>query len=253
MPDSLHLIHITDLHLSLPEKVMPEIGMSTEASLKKVLDCIRLEEHDAIICTGDMADTPNLDTYQHLYSLLAPLATPVFCLAGNHDHPAIGSIAASKTIAQWLPHTLMQDWLIVFLNSHLPGAEHGFLGEEELLRLDQTLRQFPDRHTLICLHHHPVEMGSRWMDLLMLQDDAAFFNVVDRYSQIRGILWGHVHQEYSSERNGVRLLSTPSTCRQFKPLSNSFETDTRPPAYRRLVLTKSGTITTETIYCSSTS
>ncbi len=253
MPDSLHLIHITDMHLSLPEKVMPELGVSAETSLRHVLQCLRHDEHDALLCTGDLVDTPTPDSYKHLYSLLDTLGRPVFCLPGNHDNPALAAASASGTGVQWQPHVLMGRWLLIFLNSHLPGAEHGFLGEDELTRLDTTLRQFPDHHALICLHHHPVEMGSRWMDLMMLQDDTTFFDVIDRHPHVRGILWGHVHQEYAAERNGVRLLATPSTCRQFKPGSQSFEVDKRPPAYRRLVLTNAGTIVTETLYCDLTS
>jgi Icc protein len=57
-----------------------------------------------------------------------------------------------------------------------------------------------------------------------------------------------VHQVHDTERNGVKLFSTPSTCAQFLPLSNSFAIDRRPPGYRWLDLNPDGTITTEVVW-----
>ncbi len=249
MQDSINLIHITDFHLALPERVMEPTGVSPESSLKRVIKCFRPEQYDAVICTGDLVHTPTTETYKHLYSILGQLGSPVLCLPGNHDSPPIATHAAEGTAIQWPPFILMGNWIIVLLNTYLPGAEQGFLGAEELKTLDQLLTAHPHKHALVCMHHHPIELGSRWIDYLMLQDDQAFLEVVEKHQNVRGILWGHVHQEHDSEHKGIRMLSTPSTCRQFKPLANTFEIDHKPPAYRRLALTKTGSITTKVIYC----
>ncbi len=97
---------------------------------------------------------------------------------------------------------------------------------------------------LICLHHHPVSLDSRWLDQVALQNSRAFFSAVDRHPCVRGIVFGHVHQAHDSLRGDVRILGTPSTCAQFLPGSDRFQVDPRPPAYRQLVLRANGAIGT---------
>ena len=48
--------------------------------------------------------------------------------------------------------------------------------------------------------------------------------------------------------HGVRILGTPSTCRQFKPHSDDFAVDDKPPAYRRISLHENGDVETELIW-----
>jgi Icc protein len=57
-----------------------------------------------------------------------------------------------------------------------------------------------------------------------------------------------VHQNHATERNGVKLFSTPSTCAQFLPMSAGFAIDQRPPGYRWLELNADGTIATEVVW-----
>jgi 3',5'-cyclic-AMP phosphodiesterase len=57
-----------------------------------------------------------------------------------------------------------------------------------------------------------------------------------------------VHQALDQLVDGVRVLATPSTCSQFRPLSHDFAVDDTPPAYRRLALHADGHIDTEVIW-----
>ena len=47
-------------------------------------------------------------------------------------------------------------------------------------------------------------------------------DLLAHHPQVRGVLCGHVHQEYDALHQGVRFLATPSTCIQFMPLSRDF-------------------------------
>ena len=78
----------------------------------------------------------------------------------------------------------------------------------------------------------------------MVADADAFFAVLDRYPGVRGVLWGHVHQEIDRQRNGVRLLASPSTCVQFAAGCENFKADDQPPGYRWLELHSDGRIET---------
>jgi Icc protein len=50
------------------------------------------------------------------------------------------------------------------------------------------------------------------------------------------------------EHHGVQIIGTPSTCRQFKPGSDKFAVDERPPAYRRIYLHADGQFETELVW-----
>ena len=134
------------------------------------------------------------------------------------------------------------------LDSVVPGAAHGELSVRELARLDAALASAADRHVLICLHHHPVQMASRWLDTVKLQNSTDFFCVVDRFKNVRVISWGHVHQQFDVRRKGVRLLAVPSTCAQFTPYSEHFAVDVQShPGYRRFALNADGSMETEVV------
>ena len=90
-----------------------------------------------------------------------------------------------------------------------------------------------------------MPVGSAWLDRIGLGNADEFFRIIDAHPRVRGILWGHVHQQYDGLRHGVRLLGTPSTCAQFLPLSPDFALDVRPPAFRTLDLAADGSIFTD--------
>jgi Icc protein len=134
------------------------------------------------------------------------------------------------------------------LDSVVAGEAHGHLPQAELARLEQALASAGQRHVMVCLHHHPVQMASRWLDTVRLQNSSDFFGIVDRCPQVRAISWGHVHQQFDVRRKGVRLLAVPSTCAQFTPYSDNFAVDTQShPGYRRFALHTDGAIETEIV------
>ena len=68
------------------------------------------------------------------------------------------------------------------------------------------------------------------------------WRIVREHSNVRGVLWGHVHQSLDSFVHGVRFMATPATCAQFLPGSADFAIDNRPPGYRVLELMPDGAI-----------
>ena len=138
-------------------------------------------------------------------------------------------------------------WRIILVDSCVPGQAGGHVSEAQLQSLQQSLAGC-ERYAMICVHHHPVHMASRWLDAVGIDNADAFFRVLDAHPQVRAINWGHVHQCFDARRHGVRLLATPSTCMQFLPLSDAFAVDARQPAYRRIALREDGTLETEVVW-----
>lgn len=62
---------------------------------------------------------------------------------------------------------------------------------------------------------------------------------------MRLVLCGHVHQETDLLHEGVRFISSPSTCIQFEPLSRDFGLDSKGPGWRYLQLYADGRIETQ--------
>jgi Icc protein len=136
------------------------------------------------------------------------------------------------------------DWQILLLDSTVPGADGGALAPAELGWLDEALGATGAPHALVCLHHAPLPTGSEWLDTMVLSNADAFFSVLDRHARVRGVLFGHIHQTFEAERNGVRILASPSTCVQFAKVRPRFGVDPRPPGYRWLGLAPDGAIHT---------
>lgn len=246
---TIKLAHITDLHITSPAKYYPELDGNTQQTLQRVLSRIADYDLDGVLCTGDITDLPTEAAYHQAFRQLSELEAPVYCLPGNHDDPELGQRIAKRYDIHWPRSLELENWQIIFLSSHQEGATYGHLGARELVTLKTRLEENPTLHTLVALHHHPVKMNSRWMDELMLQDSRGFLDVVDAYGNVKAVLWGHVHQEFSQVRNSFQMLATPSTGRQFTPLAEDFTLDDKPPAFRLLSLKPTGEIETETVYC----
>lgn len=240
----LRLIHITDTHLNAPEDGHL-LGMKTLHSLHCVLDIVREQQptFDAFLVTGDLSQDGSARSYQHLTDALTPFQRPAFWLAGNHDHPvnmqhAMQGSENSERVVR------TATWQIVLLNSQQPGKVYGELSDTELAFLDQNLSERSDLHTLVALHHHPIDMGSRWIDNIGLKNRDRLLAVLQRHRNVKAVLWGHVHQHSDRMVDGVRMISSPSTCVQFKPHSDEFTIDNLSPAYRWLDLHDNGDINT---------
>ena len=228
----LRIVQFTDLHLFGAADGQLR-GLATLPALEATLAAAQRRDSrwDATLLTGDLVqDDPS--GYARVRELFGASPTPVYCIPGNHDE-----IAAMRAQLATRPFQINGtaehgNWLLVMLDSYLHGRAGGRLEKAELARLDAALAAHPERHALVCLHHHPVAMHSRWLDAVGLENPDALFEVLDRHANVRVLLWGHVHQAWEGERNGVRLLCTPSSCAQFKPNSDNFAIDRKPPGYR---------------------
>jgi Icc protein len=203
---------------------------------------------DAIIATGDLVQDETRTGYERFRGALENYKLPVYCIPGNHDSPETMAEVLNDPPFQVCGCVQLGDWSIILLNSFSSGDDGGRLSIPELARLRETLAANELSHTLICIHHHPVPMGSRWLDGVALRNPDDFFDIVEQFQQVRGVLWGHVHQASDRQRQGVRLMSTPSTCSQFLPYSDDFALDGHLPGYRWLELRSNGTIDTKVVW-----
>ena len=247
--DVIKVIQITDTHV-LDDGAPSFNDFDTSASLIRVIQHIKTKEADAdlILLTGDLVHEPTESAYQKLADHLSVITTPLFCLPGNHDDPVKMNyvMGANGFDISNLIH--IGSWLIILLNTSVIGEHAGELNQQELDFLQQSLESYPECHCLIALHHHPVSINSSWMDAMALTNPDDLFEVVDKFDQVKGIIWGHIHQEFETNHNHIGLYGTPSTCLQFSPEASLFQVDNKPPAYRSLRLKTEGEILTDVNY-----
>ena len=241
----IRILQITACHLGR-DADESLLGLKTADSLVDVLERAAEQEDpfDLVLCSGDISNDGTADSYDRFIQLVRQHmpATPLAWLPGNHDDPA-----GMRTIRSAVPRSdflSIGDWNIILLNSRVPFEERGELPQGELQRLERLLEADATSPTLIFLHHQLVPVGSAWIDQYVVSNAADFFAITDQFDNIRAVSWGHVHQEFYRVRNGVDLLASPSTCVQFKPLSDDFTVDSAMPGYRAYELHSNGVYTT---------
>ena len=238
------LVQLSDSHL-FAEEDGKLLGMNTRDSLEKVIERVQAEQPDIdlILASGDLSQDGSLASYQRFHHLTRELGAETRWFPGNHDElPVMREACQDSDLLA--PIIDLGNWRITLLDSSIPGAVPGYLADDQLELLEQALSEAPERHHLICLHHHPVSIGCRWMEPIGLRNADALFAMLDRHAQTRAVLWGHIHQEFDQLRNSVRLLASPSTCVQFAPGSEEFQVGSEAPGYRWLRLHANGQLET---------
>ncbi len=222
----------------------------TYSSLSAVLDHYRDSDFDAdiAIVTGDLIQDDSAAAYGHFRDLLSGLGIPVHCIPGNHDIRALMRKALARPPFHYCEPVLAGGWLIVGIDSCVSGQAGGHIEDAEFARLDNAIADAAASHVMVCLHHPPVPMGSKWLDGVGLDNGDEFVQRMSASGKVRLAIFGHVHQPYDAVHDGVHIVGTSSTCRQFAQGSDEFAVDDKPPAYRRIALFADGRFEHELIW-----
>ncbi|MCP3670789.1 MAG: 3',5'-cyclic-AMP phosphodiesterase [Gammaproteobacteria bacterium] len=250
---SLRVLQISDTHL-YADATERLAGLNTDQSLLQLLQHARnnILPVDLVLVTGDLVHDATASGYQRLRDHLLTLDAQTYCIPGNHDlNPVLADNINCNRISTDTLHK-HENWAMIMLDSTIPGKVKGHLNNEQLGRLKSALDDHPEYNILISLHHQPVPLGSAWIDKLALDNPDDLFSILDQHNNVRGVLWGHAHQPYDGERNGVKLMGSPSTCIQFKPGQDEFGIHQSPPGLRWLALLPDGRIETDIEYRSNT-
>lgn len=245
--ETIKLLQITDTHLFCADDGRL-LSVNTAESFTAVVEEIGVQniEYDAIIATGDISQDHSPESYQRFLDGIAPLKKPCFWLPGNHDQNTImSSVLPAQQVSA--PERVMagKHWQILLLDSQEPNLPHGRLTDKQLDRLSELLGENKEKHTLILLHHHPLLVGSAWLDQHTLKEADKFWNIVKPCSNVKAVVCGHIHQCMEKNYFGIKVMATPSTCIQFKPVSNEFALDPRSPGWREIHLHANGEIATQ--------
>lgn len=241
----LSLLQVTDLHI-LPAFENTLLGVQTERYFHDILaNAFEQRKHyDLLLLTGDLGQSPCIESYQRIFQKVENSQIPVRCLAGNHDDYDLMQHIFNTPEINCQKQTCFANWQILMLNSQIVGSEKGALAQTELDFLETCLNERKDLFTLIALHHNCLPTNSAWLDTMQVENSDAFLNIVMQFPNVKAITTGHIHQEMDTKMGEISVFGTPSTCFQFSLNSVNFQMDRTPPGYRIIDLYEDGSVTT---------
>jgi len=207
---------ISDLHIKRPGALAYD-RVDTAKALERCVAALNefTPAPDFVVMSGDLADTPTAEEYDHLKRLLAALKLPFASIPGNHDSRAMMRAAFPASNYAQSAGPLDQRIEIagidlLLLDSSVPGKPDGQLDSTTLEWLDATLASSPQRPALLFLHHPPFRTGILHMDRQNLLNTDAFALIVRRHPRVRLVATGHVHRATLTMFAGVPTTICPA-------------------------------------------
>ncbi len=243
--EPISVLQITDTHL-LGDTSKNFLGINTYESLKTVIDTIKNQNlhYDFVIMTGDISQDFSIESYKTFVNIMEELEAPVFVLPGNHDSHQIMYEVLDNSFVSLDKHIICDNWQFISLSSTVYEKAYGFVEEKEIEFLKDCYYKNEHLNTVVCVHHLPKLVGSKWLDTQTMKNQDYFNDVLKTMPNVKLVLSGHVHQEYDCVIDNIRYMASPSTSIQFEPKSEMFSLDTAAPGWRYLIFNKNGTIKT---------
>jgi 3',5'-cyclic-AMP phosphodiesterase len=213
------LVHVSDTHFVPPGDLLGGVADS-HAHLAELLEGLEATgvHPEALLFTGDLADTGDVGAYRDLRAVVEPVAARigarVVWAMGNHDDRARLRTELLGEPASGAPydHVVMLGGLrLIVLDSTVPGWHHGELEPAQLEWLRAVLAEPAPEGSLLALHHPPVPCVQDLAVTVELRDQAALADVL-RGSDVRSILGGHLHYSTSATFAGIPVSVASATC-----------------------------------------
>jgi 3',5'-cyclic AMP phosphodiesterase CpdA len=204
---ALKFIQVTDVHLISGGRRL--YGVSPERRLHAAIDSINQEHGDAefVVFTGDLTHWGHDESYVIFAEAIKRLSMPAKLMLGNHDDP--------HALARAVPEVSMdEDGFIqfaadtsvgrcLFLDTRKEGTDAGEYCSRRLAWLNRELGRSNDP-LILFMHHPPLKLGLKGMDVIALLDDEAFFTAIEPHIQrIRHLFFGHVHRPIFGNWRGI--------------------------------------------------
>jgi 3',5'-cyclic AMP phosphodiesterase CpdA len=212
----IRIAQISDLHIKR-QGALAYNRVDTAGALERCVAALNefRPVPDVVVISGDLADTPTSEEYDHLKRLLAPLKLPFAVIPGNHDSRDMMRAAFAGSAYAFPSGPLNQEIAIggldlLLLDSSVAGKPHGELDVASLQWLDTTLASNANRPALLFLHHPPFVAGIWHMDRQNLLNAGELAAVIRCHPRVRLIAAGHVHRATLTMFAGVPATICPA-------------------------------------------
>lgn len=222
----LRFIHISDTHYSSPDYERPPSRFDTRHGTQELIRQINALPFtpDFILHTGDVAYDPYPEIYDELQQVMGQFKAPLYYVPGNHDHSGVlqTTLMGRDTIETPLYYEQdIKGVRFIFLDSNSYGEVSppaGKVSEAQIAWLDERLKVDDPRPIVVAVHHPLIKTHtSQWYDEFMMtvNGDDVHKTLVQARDRLRGVFFGHVHQNLSFYRDGILYSSVWSSWTQF--------------------------------------
>ncbi|AUR06377.1 phosphodiesterase [Phaeobacter inhibens] len=202
----MKFIHLTDTHV-IGEGTL--YGQDPAVRLRAAVASINREHGDAdfVVLTGDMTHWGDAAAYERFSREIRKLNMPAHLMVGNHDDTAAFGAAFPEIprdengFVQSGFETRFGRFLL--LDTKDPESHAGAYCPARQAWLDRELDQ-TNGAVVLFMHHPPIKTGIVSMDLIMLQDVEAFYDVIGPHkARIRHLFFGHMHRAIFGNWRGI--------------------------------------------------
>jgi 3',5'-cyclic-AMP phosphodiesterase len=244
------IIQITDTHIHDQENINFK-NTSPDIYLNRIIKHAQhnFKHIDCVVVTGDLTHDGSEKSCKKLSEYLHLFNCPVYITLGNHDFTDIVNEHLLDEQISMPEQISMGCWQLLFADSHIEGEVSGYINQTTIDLLKKYLSD-NSKNSILFTHHPLMPIKSSWMDEIGLKNGDDLLQQLSCHKQLSAISFGHIHQQWHKKYQHIHLFGSPSTCVQFKPLSDEFAIDDIDPGYRVFTLNDSGTFETEVIRCS---
>ncbi|MEY2926352.1 MAG: hypothetical protein RL367_829 [Pseudomonadota bacterium] len=211
------LAQVTDTHLGFDPDNPSEFNRKRLDQVIGELAAMR-PRPDLLLATGDLVDRGDADSYRRLVNAFSQCPFPVWPIPGNHDERTNFTAAFPHVpvVDGFIQYELMLDGLRLLLIDTLEDGRHGgAFCDVRAAWLRARLSEQPLVPTVIVMHHPPVEVGIEWMNTHPDEPWVIrFAAAIAGFTNIAGILCGHVHRSISVGWRGTSVSVCASSAPQ---------------------------------------
>lgn len=203
-------LHLTDLHISAPERGDNTLNGDTLAALDAAIDRIAgMDFPPAFVAiSGDLTHRGDVESYRLLAGRLERIAAPKVLALGNHDTRGgfRTAMLGQGGDAPFVHDRVIGGVHVISLDTLVPGRIGGALDADQFAYLAGALDAHPDVPKIVVMHHPPaVDPDSDLIWHSLNRDDSARLAEMLQ-GRVAGVLCGHVHVPRVSHWHGVPVV-----------------------------------------------
>jgi 3',5'-cyclic AMP phosphodiesterase CpdA len=229
---------VSDPHIAIPETILDRpsrfhlVEVSVPA-METVLQHLEQLDLDFLLLPGDLTGHGERENHIWLQQRLALLPFPTYVIPGNHDVPYLSPTGKAIGFREF-PHyyrgfgydnpdrlyysrQLLPGIRLIALNSNQfnsEGQQRGYLDREQLLWLEQTLKEVKNELVLVMIHHNVIEhlpqQASHELGRRYMLENAPVLLQMLREHGVKLIFTGHLHVQDIAQSGDIYEITTGS-------------------------------------------
>jgi 3',5'-cyclic-AMP phosphodiesterase len=222
----LTFVHISDTHIPVdPDDSTRDGVREAYTGAQALVDQLHTLPFtpDFVLHTGDVTYRRDAAAYDVAKTILDAIEVPVYYVAGNCDiaedlqRVLMGRETPITPYLHYEAEVKGVQIAVIDTNGPAPFPA-GFVTEDQLAWLGGLCTAKDDRPLIIAMHHNPIMGGVPWLDDVagIKNSDALHAAILPAKDRLRGVFFGHIHQNIDIYRDGILYCSTLSSWTQFQ-------------------------------------